>query len=145
MVPQAAYIILICFFLIIFSSSCSDWLFFLLPYISNHWVDSWLPPFNCCFPVNCSLFQLVYLLFLNGYFFMLLSLLSSLSILKTSVLNSVSIRLLASMLFRVFFLTFCSVLSFGTCFLVSSFWQPPSVCFYVLGRVATSPGLGRMA
>ena len=66
------------------------------------------------------------------YFMLLRSSLSSLSILITSVLNSASGRLLTSILF-IFFLEFCSVLSFGQCFFVS-FWQPTCVCFYVLGR-----------
>ena len=33
---------------------------FLLPYVPNHWFDSQLHPHYWCFPVNCSLFQLVY-------------------------------------------------------------------------------------
>ena len=54
-------------FWIPFSFCCSDWLF-LLPYVPNHSFDSQLYPPYCCFPVNCSLFQLVYLLFLSGTF-----------------------------------------------------------------------------
>ena len=45
----------------------------------------------------------------------------------------------------VFFLEFWSILLFGPCFFVSSFWQPPCVCFYVLGRAAVAPSLGIMA
>ena len=41
----------------------------------------------------------------------------------------------------VLFLEFCSVLSFGPYFFVSSFWQPPCVCFCVLGRAALTPCL----
>ena len=41
----------------------------------------------------------------------------------------------------VLFLEFCSVLSFGPYFCVSSFWQPPCVCFCVLGRAALTPCL----
>ena len=70
--------------------------------------------------------------------------LSSLSILITSVLNSASGRLLVSTLLSSFS-EFCSVLSFGPCFLVSSFWQPPCVCFYILGRATISPSLGGVA
>ena len=44
-----------------------------------------------------------------------------------------------------FFTEFCSVISVGSCFFVSSFCHSPCVCFYVLGRVATSPRLGSMA
>ena len=43
----------------------------------------------------------------------------------------------------VIFLGFCSVLSFGSCFFVFSFWQPPCVCFYVL--VGLLHLLGRVA
>ena len=55
------------FFWILFSSRCSNWLF-LLPYVPNHWFDSQLHPLCCCFPVNCSLFKLVYPSFLTGSF-----------------------------------------------------------------------------
>ena len=34
------------------------------------------------------------------------------------------------------FLEFYSVLLFGTCYFVSSFWQLPCVCFYILGKTA---------
>lgn len=40
----------------------------------------------------------------------------------------------------VLFLEICSVLSFGMFFL-RLVWQPPSVCFCVLGRTAMYPGL----
>ena len=39
------------------------------------------------------------------------------------------------------FLEFWSVLSFGVYFFVSSIWQPPCVCFCVLGRAALTPCL----
>ena len=68
-----------------------------------------------------------------------------LGILVASVLNSASIILLVSILFSSFFLEFSSVLSFGPCFFVSSFWQAPCVCFYVLGRPTTSPKVAREA
>ena len=45
----------------------------------------------------------------------------------------------------VLFLGFCSVLSFGPYFFVSSIWQPPCVCFCVLGRAALTPCLSSMA
>ena len=61
--------------------------------------------------------------------------LSSLSILITSVLNSASDRLFIYILFSSFSGVW-SVLSFGPCFFISSFWQPPCVCFYVLERAA---------
>ena len=67
-----------------------------------------------------------------------------LSILITSVLNSASDRLLIS-IFLVPFLEFWPVLSFGSCFFVSSFWQPPCGCFYVLGRAALTLCLGGVA
>ena len=60
-------LILSSFFWILFSSCCSGWLF-LLPYVPCHWFDSRLLPLYCCFPVNCSLFQLVNPLFLTGSF-----------------------------------------------------------------------------
>ena len=41
---------------------------FLLPYVPNHWFDSQLHLLYCCFPVNCSLFQLMYPLFWLGLF-----------------------------------------------------------------------------
>lgn len=45
----------------------------------------------------------------------------------------------------ILFSGFCSVLSFGTFVCVSSFWLTLCVCFYVLGRSATSPCLDRIA
>ena len=75
---------------------------------------------------------------------LLRSFLSSLSILIISVLFSASRRLLVS-IFLVIFLEFSSVLSLEPCFFVSSFRQPPCVCFYVLGRAATAPRPGRVA
>ena len=45
----------------------------------------------------------------------------------------------------VLFLKFCSVLSFGTCFFVFSFWQLPCVRLYVLGRPVMFLRLGRVA
>ena len=45
----------------------------------------------------------------------------------------------------VLFLEFCSVISLGTRFFISSFWLPPCVYFYVLGIAALSPGLGIVA
>ena len=59
-----------------------------------------------------------------------------------SVLNFVSSRLLVSILFSSFSGVF--VLSFGTCFFVSSFCLSTYVCFYLLGRTAMSLGLGRV-
>nr|KAF6485448.1 hypothetical protein HJG63_010646 [Rousettus aegyptiacus] len=52
-------------------------------------------------------------------------------------------RSLVSILFSSF-LEFSPVLSFGTCFFVSSFWLPPCICFYVLGKIFKTPGLNRM-
>ena len=66
---------------------------------------------------------------------------SALSILITSVLNFVSDRLVISISFNSF-LKFCSVLSIGPYFFVSSIWQPPCVCFCILGRAALTPCLG---
>ena len=63
---------------------------------------------------------------------------SSRSILITSILNSACDRL-AIFFCLVLFLVFCSFLSFGLCFFVSSIWQPPCVCFCVLGRAALTP------
>ena len=39
------------------------------------------------------------------------------------------------------FLEFWSVLSFGPCSFISSFWQPPCLCFCVSGRAALTPCL----
>ena len=44
----------------------------------------------------------------------------------------------------VLFLELFSVLSFGTCLFVSTFWQPPCVCFPALGKAVMSPGLSRV-
>ena len=63
--------------------------------------------------------------------------LSSLSILITSILNSMSSNYLSPFCL-VLFMEFCSVLSFGPRFFVSSFWLPPCVCVYVLGGTAMS-------
>ena len=69
----------------------------------------------------------------------------SLSILiTTSVLNSASDRLAISISFSSFFLGFCSVLSFGPYFFASSIWQPPCICFYVVGRAALTPCFSSM-
>ena len=68
---------------------------------------------------------------------LLMSSLSYLSILINSVLNSASDRLLIFVLFN----SFSGVL---ICFFVS-FWQPPCVYFYVLGRAAMTPCLGSVA
>ena len=71
-------------------------------------------------------------------------LLRTLSIFIVSVLNLVDCL---SPFCLVLFLEFCYALSFGTCFsfFVYSSWQPPCVCFYVLGRAATSSGLDSVA
>ena len=45
----------------------------------------------------------------------------------------------------VLLLEFCSFLSFGPYFFVSSIWQPPHVCFCVLGRAALTDSLSSMA
>ena len=45
----------------------------------------------------------------------------------------------------VLFLEFCSVLSFGPFFFVSSLWQPLCVCVCVLGRAAWTPCLSSVA
>ena len=61
----------------------------------------------------------------------------------TSILNYVSGRLLASILFS----SFSGILSYSfiwTCFFVCTFRLPPCVCFYVLDRAAMSPGFGRV-
>ena len=95
--------------------------------------------------IPCKLlFHLVYLSFLTGPFLTLLRFsLRSLGILITSVVNSVPSRLLVSILFISFSgVLFSSLIWNG---FVSSLWQPPCVCFYVLGRTAMSPGLGRVA
>ena len=43
---------------------------FLLPYVPNHWFNFQFHPLYCCYyPVNCSLFQLVYPSFLTGSFY----------------------------------------------------------------------------
>ena len=74
---------------------------------------------------------------------LLRSSLSSLRILITSVLSSVSDRLLIFILFSSFsgVLICCFIWAMFLC----SFWQPPCVCFYVLGRAAGTPCLGSMA
>ena len=79
-------------------------------------------------------------------FFMLLKCsLNSLSILVTIALNSVPGSLLAYISFNTFFLETSPILSLGTYFFAFLFWLPPYFCFYVLGRAAMSPGLGRVA
>ena len=93
-------LILSSFFWILLPSSCSAWfvcLFvcFLVSNVPNHWSDTWLHSFYCCFLVYCSLFQLVYPSFLTGSFLGSWgSLLSSLSTFILSVLNFASDRLL---------------------------------------------------
>ncbi|KAF6088476.1 hypothetical protein HJG60_008301 [Phyllostomus discolor] len=122
--------------------SCSNWWFFaswcsksLILFLSS----STLLSFPCkLFFISISVSAFVS----TWIFFMLLrSSLSFLSIFTTSVLNSASDRLHISILFS----SFSGVLSFAPCFFVSSFWQPPCVCFYVLGRPAFTPCLGSVA
>ena len=74
-------------------------------------------------------------------FFMLMKYqLSSLSIyIITSVLNCASNRLLISILFSSFFVVLLG--SFIWAIFLCSFWQPPCVCFYILGRAALTPVL----
>ena len=125
-----------------------------LPFTPHHWFDSCLHLLYCWCPVNYPLFQLVYPSFLIGYFFVVEILISLFSILWPIFwilhldcrlhLQSAICRLL-SVFGLVLFWDFCSVLSFGTCLFVSSFWQPSCVCFYVLCRAAISLGLGRVA
>ena len=52
------------FFLCIVLIDC-----FLLPYVPYHWFDSQLHPLFCCFPVNCCLFQLLFLHFWLDLFY----------------------------------------------------------------------------
>ena len=64
-------------------------------------------------------------------------------LLITSVLTSASDRLLMSMLSSSFSgVLICSFI--WAMFLFSSFWQPPCVCVYVLGRAAMTLCLGSM-
>ena len=106
------------FFWILFSSCCSHWLF-LVPCVPNYRCDSRVHPLYCCFPVNCSLFQLVNPSFPTIFFMLLRSSLSSLSILLT-IWPLHLIDCLSSFCL-VLFLEFWSVLSFGPCFFVLSF------------------------
>ena len=70
--------------------------------------------------------------------------LSLLNIFRASVLNFTSDRLLVSILLSSFSgVLFCSFI--WDMFFVSSFWQFPCVCFYVLGRAAMSSSLGQVA
>ena len=62
----------------------------------------------------------------------------------TITLNTLSGSLLISISFNLF-LRVCLVLSFGTYSFVSSFCLTFCVCFYMLHRSATSPGLERVA
>ena len=124
---------------ILFIFCCSDWLFFVPLYSKSIW---FLP--------SSTLLLIPYKFFLTDWiFFMLLRFsLNSLSSLITVVLNSASSRLslfFLSPFCLVLFLEFCSVLSLGPCFFFSSFWQPPCVCFYVLGTAALTPCLSSMA
>ena len=116
--------------------------YFLIPYVPNHWFDSQLHPLYCCFPVNCSLFELVCSSVL--FFRLLSSSLSSLRILITSVFNSASDRFFISIQFS----SFSGVLIYSfiwAMFLCLHFGSPPCICFCVLGRAAMTPSLGSMA
>ena len=62
----------------------------------------------------------------------------------TIILYSISGRLLASILFSLFFWGFLLFFHFE-CFFVSPLWLPVSICFCVLGRSALSPSLCTMA
>ena len=126
-------------FWILFSSCCSDCLFFLLPYILYHWFDSWLHPLYCCFLVNCFLFHFWLDLFYD------VEVLTKFLEHPYNQRFELCIWVCLSPFCLVSFLEFWSVLWFGPCFFVSSFWQPPCVCFYVLGRAAMLPCLSSMA
>ena len=69
--------------------------------------------------------------------------LSSLSILITSILNSAFDRLLISISFSSF--SGVLICSFTWAMFISSFGQPPCVCFYVLGRAALTLCRGSVA
>ena len=103
---------------------------FYLPYVLYHWSDFSASSTPLLFPCKYFFISLSVTFVYAWVFFMLLKYpMSSLSILITCVFNSASDRL--SLLCLILFLEFCSVLSFGPYFLVSLFWQPPCVCFYV--------------
>ena len=121
------------FFWIPFSSCCSNWLLF-SALCSKSLI--WFSASSTLLLFPCKLFFIsISVSFVSDWiFFMILrSSLSYLSILITSVLNSASNRLLSSISFSsfsgVWILPSC-----GPYFFVSSFWQPPCVCFYILGR-----------
>ena len=96
------------------------------------------------FPISIFVFSICMLkISLNSSTFPL----SSLSILIARGLNSTSCRLLVSTLFNLF-LEFCfaeQIETFWTCFFTFSFCLHPCVCFYILGRAATSLSFGRVA
>ena len=137
-VPEVPYPILI--FLDSFSSCCSDWIFF-LPDVPNHWFHSWLHRLHSkFFFISISVSSVS-----NWIFLMLLtSSLSFLSILKLVFWTLHLIDCLSPFRF-ILFLEVWSVHSFGPYFFVSSFWQPPCVCFYVLGGAALTYFLSSMA
>ena len=101
------------------------------------WISGLSPPL-LVFHVDFSLFHLILPAFLVVFFILWPSSINSLDILINSVLNSASGRLVISILFSSC-AGFYSVLSFGPYFFFSSIWQPPCVCFCVLGRTALNP------
>ena len=98
------------------------------------------------FYVSIFMFTISLLEFsLNSYTLLL----GSFSILITSVLSLCLVYYLSQFCLGNF-LEFCLVLSFATflcccCCCCCFIWLPLCVCFYVLCRASTSPGLGRVA
>ena len=94
--------------------------------------------------IPCKMFFISISVSVYDWIFFMRSSLSSLSILITSVLSSASDRFPLSILIS----SFSGVLncfSLGPFFFVSSFWRPPCVYFYVLGRTTMTPCIGCMA
>ena len=98
--------------------------YFLLPYISNCWVDSRLHPLYHWFLLKCSFFSISVSFISDWILFMLLKLsLSSLSILTTSVLNFASILLVYILLSSFSGVLFCYFI--WSMYFVSSFGSLP--------------------
>ena len=119
-----------CFFEFLFLLSVLvECLFF--PYVLNHWFESWIPSLHCWFPVDFTFISL------SVTFISSLCCCCPQWVLWVSwspifwVLHLIG---LLSPFHLVLFLGFCSILSFGPYFFLSSIWHPPCVCLFLYVR-----------
>ena len=137
--------ILSSFFWILFYSTCSVLLLF-ASLCSKSLI--WFLASSTLLLFPCKLFFIsISVSFVSDWVFFLhlRSSLGSLSVLIYPIFLTLHLIDYQSPFHLALFLEFWSTLSFGPCFFVSSFWQPPRVYFYVLGSAALTPCLDSVA